>query len=328
MKNDTSYLVLAYYSFVTIENPQEEVRLHKDFFKDREITSRIYISEQGINGQMSATHEDARAYMNWMHSRPQFKSLHFKLHDHHEQAFPRQCVKYRKQLVALDKEVDLANAGEHISPKEWKERLESQEEKHLIIDVRNDYEWKLGHFEGAELPPCENFREFDEYAENLKSTVDPQKTPVMMYCTGGIRCELYSAILKERGFDKVYQLNGGIINYGLEEGSTHWLGKLFVFDDRLAVPISKESTPVIGKCHHCQSPNESYYNCASMDCNTLFLCCADCLEKHVGCCSNDCQNSTRLRPFNHKDAHKPFRKKHHYRDLELAQSEKKECEEP
>jgi UPF0176 protein len=305
------YLVLAYYHFTTLENPLEEVAKHKAFFKERDVTSRIYISESGINGQMSAATVDAHAYMEWMHSRPEFKDIHFKLHEHHEQAFPKCTVKYRKQLVAIDEVVDLDKAGDHVSPKEWKEMLE-KDDGHILIDVRNDYEWKVGHFEGADLPPCETFREFNQYAEDLKNKVDTEKTPVMMYCTGGIRCELYSSILKEKGFDKVYQLNGGIINYGLEEGNTHWLGKLFVFDDRLTIPISKDEHKLISHCHHCETKSASYYNCANIDCNTLFLCCPECLKKHVGCCQESCMTAERVRPHQEADKHKPFRKRHNY----------------
>lgn len=312
MSHHSPYLVLAYYHFVDLPDPHGEVRRHKEFFKNRDVTCRIYLSEKGINGQMSAAYRDAHDYIEWMHSRPEFKDVEFKLHDHHEQAFPKLTVKYRKQLVAFDKDVDLNNRGVHVSPEKWKEMLESGEDR-VLIDVRNDYEWKLGHFKGADLPPCETFRDFDQYAEDLKQKVDPKKTPVMMYCTGGIRCELYSSILKDRGFDNVYQLDGGIINYGLKEGSSHWLGKLFVFDDRLSVPISEEEeAPVIGKCHHCGTDSESYYNCANMDCNTLFLCCPECLEKFAGCCKEECCTAERVRPYHEQDAHKPFRKWYKY----------------
>lgn len=305
------YLVLAYYEFVPIANPHEEVALHKAFFEGKDVTCRIYISEQGINGQMCAARQDAQKYMEWMHSRTEFKNIHFKLSPWHEQAFPRTTVKYRKHLVAIDEQFDLSNKGDHVSPKQWKEMLEKEEER-VLLDVRNDYEWKVGHFEGAELPPCETFREFASYAEQLKQKVNPEKTPVMMYCTGGIRCELYSSILKEKGFDKVYQLHGGIINYGLEEGVDHWKGKLFVFDDRLVVPVSEEPTEVVGTCHFCSTSIDNYFNCANMNCNELFLCCPDCLQKFSGCCCEECKNADRVRPYHHQNPHKPFRRGHHY----------------
>jgi UPF0176 protein len=312
MNQIPSYWILAYYHFVAINNPKQEVSAHKKFFEERDVSCRIYISEEGINGQMCAACEDAQAYIDWMHQRPEFSEIHFKIHSHHEHVFPRKSIKYRKQLVSIDTKVDLSQRGEHLSPKEWKEMLQ-KDAGHILIDVRNDYEWKVGRFEGAELPPCETFREFTAYADALKEKTDPVKTPVMMYCTGGIRCELYSALLKQKGFEKVYQLNGGVIGYGLEEGSQHWLGKLFVFDDRLAIPINeKEKAPTIGTCHHCNCANDTYYNCANMDCNTLFLCCSNCVKKFVGCCQDSCVGAPRTRPYHQETSHKPFRRAHHY----------------
>lgn len=309
--NQSTHLVLAYYNFVTIDDPHEEVLKHKAFLEIRDVTSRIYISEEGINGQMSATQQAAKEYIDWMHSRTEFADTTFKLHEHHEHVFPRITIKYRKQLVALDTEVDLADTGEHVSPDQWSNMLQNEKDR-VLLDVRNDYEWKIGHFAGADLPQCETFREFNDYADQLKENVDPQKTPVMMYCTGGIRCELYSAILKKKGFEKVYQLDGGIINYGLKKGNEHWLGKLFVFDDRLAVPLSEDNATTIGKCHHCEASNDTYYNCANMDCNKLFLCCKECVKTHLGCCQDSCKHSERLRPYQ-EVSHKPFRRQHHYK---------------
>jgi UPF0176 protein len=311
MSNSKPYLILAYYHFTTFADPYNEVRKHKDFFKKKDATCRIYISQQGINGQMSAAYEDAHAYINWIESRAEFQGISFKIDGHHEHVFPRLTIKYRPHLVGFDKEVNLEKRGEHVTPLLWKEMLEKNDD-HILLDVRNDYEWKIGHFENAQLPPCETFRDFDSYAEKLKETKDPKNTPVMMYCTGGIRCELYSSILKEKGFEKVYQLDGGIINYGKKVGNSHWLGKLFVFDDRLSVPISEEQAPVIGACHHCNNPSDAYYNCANMDCNELFLCCPTCLEANEGCCKELCQTSTRLRPYHRQNLHKPFRRWHQY----------------
>lgn len=306
---NNEYLVLAFYRFASIADPHQMIAEHKDFFKNRNLTSRIYISQQGINGQMSGIRADAEAYMHWVRSLPPFEDLIFKIHPYHENVFPRQAIKYRKQLVALDEEIDLSQSGEYLSPSQWKTFLESKE-RPLLLDIRNDYEWEVGRFDGAVCPPCETFREFKEYGEQLKNQVDPKTTPVMMYCTGGIRCELYSSLLIKHGFAKVYQLEGGIINYGIQEGNDHWLGKLFVFDDRLTLSIGKENTPssIIGKCYLCQTPNEAYYNCANVDCNRLFLCCQACLKQFNGCCCKLCQQAPRLRPYHQQDPHKPFGK--------------------
>lgn len=321
MTSNAPYLVLAYYHFTPIANPQEEVARHKAFLETRDVTCRVYISEEGINGQLSAAREHAHEYMEWMKQRPEFSSITFKCDDHHEHTFPRKTVKYRAQLVALDAPVNLSERGEHVSPDLWKQMLGDKQDS-ILLDVRNDYEWKVGRFEGAELPPCATFREFRDYAEQLKKTVDPKKKRVMMYCTGGIRCELYSAVLKEKGFTQVYQLEGGIINYGKKQGNKHWLGKLFVFDDRLAVPLGDKGGSVIGTCHHCGTSNETYYNCANMDCNELFLCCPQCLEKFSGCCKDMCRLAERVRPYQHC-THKPFRKWFHYADSGIKKRQKK-----
>lgn len=306
--NKKPYYALAYYCFVPLANPLLEVEKHKNFFENRDVAGRIYLSEEGINGQMSGTAADAEAYMAWLKEDSRFASIFFKIHEVSENIFPRMTVKYRKQLVALDQKADPTQGGEHVSPERWKQMLESGE--YLLLDVRNRYEWEIGHFEGAALPPLENFREFPNYADRLSKEVDPKKTKVMMYCTGGIRCELYSALLKEKGFDEVYQLDGGVINYGLKMGQKHWKGKLFVFDDRLAVSIDGKEAEPISVCAHCHLPSDVYYNCANMDCNALFIACHSCIEVYKGCCGHECQESPRLRPFDREGGNKPFRRKH------------------
>ncbi len=304
------YKVLAYYSVEPLANPQEEIARHKEFFETRDFKGRIYISEQGINGQSSGRADHADEYMAWMQGR--FQKMAFKVHPSSEHAFPKMTVKYRKQLVAVDCEVDFSLRGEHISPEQWKKMIEERDEDTIVLDVRNDYEWKIGHFEGSELPKLETFRQFPEYSKKLKEERDPEKTVVMMYCTGGIRCEYFSALMKKEGFEKVYQLDGGVINYGLKEGGEHWKGKLFVFDDRLAVPLAEEQPP-ISHCTHCNKPSDVYYNCANMDCNELFLSCPDCLKEHTGCCCSECKTTPRIRPY--QESGKPFRKWDHKEKL-------------
>lgn len=303
------YWVLAYYKFVSLENPEIEVKKHRAFLSGRNITCRIYLSQEGINGQMSGAIEDAKDYIAWLRSDSSFRDIEFKIHTHHEQVFPRVTVKVRSQLVALDKEVDIAQTGTYLSPQEWCQMMEGRDDETVILDVRNDYEWEVGHFEGAKLPKYEQFREFPQYAKNLSQTYDVEKTKMMMYCTGGIRCELYSALLKQEGFKKVYQLRGGVIQYGLEEGSKHWKGRLFVFDDRLCIPLSKgDSGTVISSCCQCGTLSDLYYNCANMDCNELFISCSSCAEKMGGCCSSLCQKAPRVRAFEKRERPRPFRR--------------------
>ncbi|MCB1149685.1 MAG: rhodanese-related sulfurtransferase, partial [Chlamydiia bacterium] len=256
------YQVFAFYKFTPVENAQDEVAAHKEILSSLDARGRIYISEEGYNGQMSIHEDQAETYLAFLRSRPGLQEMPVKIHTWETHVFEKMTVKYRAQIVALDAKVDMSKTGAHLSPEEWSAMLAKKEER-ILIDVRNDYEWKVGHFEGSELPNCSTFREFKEYTEELKDRIDPEKTPVMMCCTGGIRCEIYSAYMKERGFQNVYQLDGGIINYGLKEGSKHWLGKLFVFDDRMTVPISDEEAPVISSCAHCGTACDDYYNCAN-----------------------------------------------------------------
>jgi UPF0176 protein len=307
--DEKKYLVLAYYLFTRVEDPKHEVREHKKFFESRDVTARIYISHEGINGQMSASLEAAEQYMEWLKSRECFARVEFKIHYYHSHAFPRVSVKVRKQLVAIDCPVDISLTAEHVEAKRWEQMVAERDDDTVILDVRNAYEWEIGHFEGAELPTLEQFREFPTYAKKLKEQRDLKKTKVMMYCTGGIRCELFSALLKQEGFENVFQLDGGVIKYGLENGSKEWRGKLFVFDDRMAVPLD-EKEEVISKCRHCDALSDVHYNCASMDCNELFTCCPACAEAYSGCCCQTCSQSPRLRPLDKEARPKPFRRKH------------------
>lgn len=307
---EKNYYALAYYYLTHVENPQQEIALHKDFLQSLDVSCRIYISEQGINGQFSGFQPDAEKYMTWLQQRPVFANVRFKIHQIEENIFPRKTVKYRQELVALGCPVDLSKQGKLISPKEWYEKLE--ENRCLVLDVRNNYEWKIGHFENAVLPNIQTFREFPKYAEQLAEKHDPKTTPVMMYCTGGIRCELYSSLLMEKGFKEVYQLDGGVIAYGQHVGNKKWKGRLFVFDDRLSIPIDDTQPNVepIAHCTTCGQSNDTYYNCANTDCNQLFICCDHCIEATKGCCSTTCAQAPRIRNFSTSRGNKPFRRKH------------------
>ncbi|MEM8727359.1 MAG: rhodanese-related sulfurtransferase [Chlamydiota bacterium] len=303
------YSVLAFYVLKQIDRPHREIDNWKRFLKGKDALGRIYINEKGINAQMSISAKDAPYFYDWFLGDNRYKGTEIKVHRHPEQAFPKLTIKYRPQLVAMDGDYDLSRGGKHLSSDEWAAMIEERDDDTVMLDIRNDYEWEVGHFEGTEKPRFKTFRRFPGYVEELKKTYDPEKTRVMMYCTGGIRCELYSCLVKDRGFEKVYQLRGGIIQYGLEQGNKHWRGNLFVFDDRLVVPISAgEKAEAIGRCYRCDVAVDSYYNCADMDCNRLFIGCKACVEKMNGCCRASCTDARRRRPFQPSDRPKPFRK--------------------
>lgn len=321
-----NYLILAFYCYTDLEDPHLEVKRHQEFLKSLDTRARVYISYNGINGQMSFSKNDAYVYLDWLKADPRYAALNVKLDPYYEHIYPRVTIKFRPQLVALDYSPDVSKGGQHVSPEQWAKMLEEKDDDTLVIDVRNDYESEIGHFEGAVRPKLKTFREFPAYAEALTQEKDPKKTKVMMYCTGGIRCETYSALLKEKGFEEVYQLNGGVINYGHKMGNKYWKGKLFVFDDRLSVPISEDEHELISHCHTCSAPSDAYYNCANMDCNELFLSCPECAEKFQGCCSTSCTHAKRIRPFEKMERPKPFRKWYNYsKSKEMIETNVQQC---
>ena len=310
MQKTRDYLILAFYLIHPIEDPQKLIKDFKTFFKNHDARGRIYINEEGVNAQMSLIKDEAPFFFEWYFQNKVFRKSEIKIHFYHEHVFPKQTIKYRKHLVVLGRTIDYSKRGAYLSPTEWKARLDKKDDKLLILDVRNDYEWDVGHFEGALRPECKTFKEFPVFLEKLKKKAPPKENfPILMSCTGGIRCEFYSCLLKEAGYQEVYQLRGGVIQYGIEVGSDHWLGELFVFDDRLVVPIAENCQSIpIGKCHHCNNKTSTFYNCANMDCNELFLCCLDCTKKYLGCCSSFCLQAPRRREITFEKKPKPYRK--------------------
>lgn len=302
------YRVLAYYVFTPMGDPVVEVKRQREILTSLDGRARIYISEEGVNAQLSLPASNVEAYIDWLHLDPRYQEAEVKLHEWPEHAFAKLTVKVRRELVAVDRKIDLSKRGAYLTPSQWKAKLEEKDSDTILIDVRNNYESDVGYFEGAILPDLETFRGFPGYAKHLAETVDTKKTKVMMYCTGGIRCELYSALLKEEGFDTVYQLKGGVIQYGLQEGKEHWRGKLFVFDDRMVVPISQDNEEIISHCKFCNEKSDTYYNCANMDCNELFIACPKCAEREKGCCCPKCLSEGRVRAFVSSERPKPFRK--------------------
>lgn len=300
------YCVLAFYHYVSLDEPEKLVQAHRDFLERLDVKARIYISEEGINGQMSASKEAADLYIDWLHANPLFKAVDFKLDFCQEHVFPRLSIK-KRPLLGISVNICPSKRGRYMSPKEWRKALDNRTKDTVLIDVRNNYESKIGHFEGAICPPLESFRDFKRYAEDLQGRVDVGKAQIMMYCTGGIRCELYSSLLLSLGFLDVSQLRGGIIKYGHEEGSVHWRGKLFVFDDRLVVPIHPNAKEdIITECAFCGKPYDFYRNCANMDCNSFLLSCEACTESNKGCCSEQCLREGRVRDFQKGRHPKPF----------------------
>ncbi|KAF2942485.1 rhodanese-like domain-containing protein 8, chloroplastic [Oryza sativa Japonica Group] len=361
------FVVVTFYKFVSIDDPRAEVSRHLHFLQGRDIHGRIYMNEQGINAQYSGPHKDAVAYADWLRKDHRFRDLLVQtspsLCGH---AFPRLKLRYKPSLVQLEGGcshlplVDPSMRATPLTPSEWRERLEARKcldvssseaagdssgRRLLLLDVRNDYEWDIGHFQGAQRPNVDCFRStsfgLSESEQEMDSSdplngIDKENTDILMYCTGGIRCDVYSTILRKKGFRNLYTLKGGVSNYLKEEGSAGWVGNLFVFDGRLSLPPAtykpgagddddeeeeegrNRSSSELGRCYACGSEvvELRHRNCANIDCNRLYLCCGRCVEELRGCCGEGCTAAPRLRPL--LPSHQRYHKWHLYRHLDLG----------
>lgn len=302
------YEVILYYYFNTIEHPEQFAKQHKQYCKDLGIKGRIYISSEGINGTAAGTPEQMAHYKADLRAIPGFENTEFKTDESDYIPFSKLTCKTREEIVSLHVDgVDPKDGGNHLSPAEWRRVME--EEDHVMIDVRNNYESKIGHFKGALKPDVENFFDFPQWLEEAEI---PKDKKVLMYCTGGIRCEKFSVLMKEQGWDDVNQLHGGILRYAKEEEGKHFEGKCFVFDDRLVVPVNPKDLAPIAKCEITGKPADTYVNCANMECNKLFVCSEEGAHIMEGCCSEECKQSEYRRPFDPENAFKPFRKWYNY----------------
>lgn len=286
---------VSFYRYVIIDDPQAmRDQLYAEWH-DLNCLGRIYVASEGINAQMNVPEHHWDEFAERLYSHPEFKDVPFKIAVEDDgKSFIKLTVKVRKNIVADGLQqgtYDVTNVGQHLNAQQWNEAIESG--KAVVVDIRNHYESEIGHFEGALLPEAETFR--DELPEVLQMLKGKEDEKVLLYCTGGIRCEKTSAYLKHHGFKDVNQLHGGIIDYARQiktaELPNRFKGKNFVFDDRLGESISEE---VISHCHQCGEACDTHVNCANKECNLLFIQCEKCAEKHEGTCSPSCQQIIHL----------------------------------
>lgn len=312
------YEVILYYKFNNINAPERFCKEHKQFLKDLGVKGRVYIGPEGLNGTIAGTPEQMEKYKEYVWSLPGFEETEFKTEESDTIPFPKLTCKVRDEIVSIH--VDGLNpeeGGKHLSPAEWRNVMESQED-YILIDVRNNYESEVGHFDGAIKPDVENFYDFPKWLDEADL---PKDKKVLMYCTGGIRCEKFSVLMKKKGWEDVNQLHGGILEYAKQEEGKHFKGKCFVFDDRLVVPVNKDDLQPIARCEITGKPADSYINCANMECNKLFICSEKGAELMEGCCSEECKQSEYKRPFDAENAFKPFRKWYNYFDEDFKERE-------
>lgn len=276
--------ILLYYKFTPIGDPEAIKLWQKTLCDSLNLRGRILVSPHGINGTVGGEIDDLKNYIKTTKTYPGFKDTVFKWSDGGREDFPRMSVKARKEIVGFHapdevkvNERGVVNGGKHLKPRQVHELVEQYGDDVVFFDGRNAHEAKIGKFKNAVVPDTNTSRDFIPELESGKYDELKDKK-VVTYCTGGIRCEILSSLMKNRGFKDVYQIDGGIVKYGEEFGDDGlWEGSLRVFDDRMTVDFS-DHTAVIGECTHCQGKTSNFENCANAACNDLVLICGACKQ--------------------------------------------------
>ncbi len=290
--------IILYYKFTPIPDP-DVVRLwQKALCEKLGLKGRILISKHGINGTLGGDMAALKTYVKETKLYVGFKGTAFKWSDGTGQDFPKLAVRVRDEIVtfgaAEEIEVDqqgIIGGGKHLKPHQVHELVVKHGEDVIFFDGRNAYEAEVGRFKGAIIPDVDHTRDFATELNDAKYDAIKNK-PIVTYCTGGIRCEVLSMMMKKRGFTDVYQMDGGIVKYGetyKDEGL--WEGSLYVFDDRMGIKFSDKAQD-IGACSHCGHKTSNYENCAIKSCNRLVLICKSCYSTEVNC--PKCQATTIL----------------------------------
>lgn len=294
MSESKPYRVLLYYMYVPIENPEIFAKKHLEYCKEIGLKGRILVAAEGINGTVSGTVEQTDMYMEMMNEDPRFSEMVFKIDEAEHHAFKKMHVRPRNELVTLRLEDDINPnelTGRYLSPKEFYEKM--QEEDTVILDARNDYEYEVGHFRNSIKPDIKSFRELPEWVRENKEMLEGKK--ILTYCTGGIRCEKFSGWLVKEGFEDVAQLHGGIATYGKdsEVQGELWDGQLYVFDERITVPVNRKEHVIVARDYFTGEPCERYVNCANPECNKQIIATEESEHKYLRGCTHECRVTPR-----------------------------------
>ena len=277
--------ILLYYTFTPIVDPVTMVLWQKTLTDSLNLKGRILVSRHGINGTVGGELDDLKKYIKSTKQFPAFKNMVFKWSEGSRDDFPRMSVRVRRELVGFknsDDEFDVdekgvIGGGIHLTPKKVHELVEQFGDDVVFFDGRNAHEAAVGKFKNAVVPNTNTSRDFIAELESDKYD-DIKHKKVITYCTGGVRCEVISSMMKKRGFTDVYQIDGGIVKYGEAFGDDGlWEGSLRVFDNRKTIDFSDHAA-VIGECTHCKSPTKNYENCELASCNDLVLICLSCKQ--------------------------------------------------
>jgi UPF0176 protein len=282
---------LSFYRYIIIDAPEDFRNQLYIKWNELNCLGRIYVAREGINAQMSVPTHNLEAFLQSLEDTDYLKEMPIKYAIEDDgKSFYKLIVRLKKRILAdgLDDDAyDVTNVGNHLSAIEFHD-LASKEDT-LLIDMRNRYESEIGHFENAVCPEADTFR--DEIQMVTDEFKDQKDRKVLLYCTGGIRCEKASAYLKHMGFKDVNQLHGGVIEYAQQikkaDLKSNYIGKNFVFDNRMSESVDNQ---IISKCHQCDEASDNHVNCANDACHLLFIQCHSCAVKHNNCCSNDCKS--------------------------------------
>ncbi|MDA9640106.1 rhodanese-related sulfurtransferase [Flavobacteriaceae bacterium] len=289
-------LTISFYKYFKISDPETFRNKLFLFWDSIDVLGRIYVAHEGINAQLSVPADQFETFKSHLDSINFLKNIRLNVAIEQNQfSFLKLKVKVRNKIVSdglNDDSFDSSNIGTHVNASEF--NLLVEDNNTLVVDMRNHYESEIGHFKNAVTPDVDTFREsLDLIEEDLKSHKKTKK--LVMYCTGGIRCEKASAYFKHKGFKNVYQLEGGIINYARQVASKEvenkFIGKNFVFDQRRAEKISDD---IIASCHQCGQPADIHVNCANDACHLLFIQCDSCKKSMENCCSSTCMEVNQL----------------------------------
>ncbi len=311
MKETFSRITVSFYRYIRISDPREFRDLLYSEWSALNCFGRIYIAREGINAQMSIPAHFHDEFISRLKNHEVLRDIpvRYAIEDDGK-SFYKLTVKLRPQIVAdglSEDEYDFMNVGRHLSALEFHNLLDQPDT--LVVDMRNHYESEVGRFNNAICPDADTFREELEMTENILK--DKKDKKILLYCTGGIRCEKASAFLRHKGFMDVNQLYGGILEYvrqirklGLE---SKFKGKNFVFDNRLGERITNE---IISHCHQCGRLCDTHVNCTNEDCHLLFIQCEECRVKFNACCSEECSHILGLLPEDRKQYRQLFKEKY------------------
>jgi UPF0176 protein len=277
--------ILLYYKFAPIADPEAVKLWQRALCEKLNLKGRIIIAEHGINGTVGGDIKDLKEYAKTTKQYEAFKGIVFKWSEGGREDFPRLSIKVRPEIVTFgasqEIEVDekgIVGGGKHLKPKQVHDLVKERGDEVVFFDGRNAYEAAVGRFKDAVVPEVSHTRDFAKELDDPKYN-DIKDKPVVTYCTGGIRCEVLSMLMKKKGFQEVYQIDGGIVKYGEEYGDDGlWEGSLYVFDDRMGMKFSDKAVD-IGECVHCAGKTSNYENCANKACNKLVLMCENCVTE-------------------------------------------------